>query len=437
MNGTQGSQDRPLHSADCGFNDQLLPVGASLRAELVRHPPQKKTKLEIKMSHVISHQPGSPNFGPAAHNILTNSTFEKAADEITRWTGYKPTPLYALHTLAEELHVGEVLYKHEGPRFELGSFKALGGAYAGLRVLQREVSRISGQDVELENIRAGQWADVVCGITLVSATDGNHGRSLAWGCQRFGAPCRIYIHAEVSESRAEAMRKCGAEVIRTDGDYDATVDLCRSEAEANGWFVVSDTSWPGYTEPPRDVMAGYGVMVCEIFEQLEDAPTHVFLQGGVGGLAAAVAASLRQFWGPKSPRVCLVEPDLAPCLFESARQGQLTNVKIGEETIMAGLSCGVPSPMAWEILSSEASDFLIISDDLIPPAVRRLARPAGSDPVIEAGESGVAGLAALIEASKDPELRATLELNEYSRVLLIGSEGITDPDIYARIMASA
>ena len=237
------------------------------------------------------------------------------------WDSYAPTPLVSLKTLAKQIGVGEVLYKHEGPRFGLGSFKALGGAYAALRVLQREISKRLGTEVSLSDIRRGKYSDEVAKITLVSATDGNHGRSLAWGCQRFGAPCRIYIHAEVSEGRAEAMRDLGADVIRIAGDYDESVVLAKSEAHENGWFVVSDTSWPGYSLPPRDVMAGYGVMTREICEALDQAPTHVFLQGGVGGLAAGVAAALRQYWGESSPRVIIVEPELAACLFESAKAG--------------------------------------------------------------------------------------------------------------------
>ena len=387
------------------------------------------------MTHKITHFAGQPAFGAAAHNVLSESDFARAAEEITRWQGYAPTPLHDLPALAAELGVGAIHYKHEGPRFGLGSFKALGGSYAALRVLQREVARRTGQDVRLADIRGGKWAAEVAQITLASATDGNHGRSLAWGCQRFGAPCRIYIHAEVSEGRAEAMRALGAEVVRIEGDYDDSVAQCRDEAEANGWFVVSDTSWPGYTEPPRDVMAGYGVMMREVAETLTQAPTHVFLQGGVGGLAASVAAASRQLWGADAPRVFVVEPDLAACLIESARQGRATAVAIAEETIMAGLSCGEPSEVAWQVLASEVSDFLTIPDNLVAPAVRRLARPQGGDPMIEAGESGVAGLAALMGMADQPDLRAKLGLDAGARVLMIGSEGVTDPEIYAQIMA--
>ncbi|MFW8595156.1 diaminopropionate ammonia-lyase [Cribrihabitans neustonicus] len=380
------------------------------------------------------HFAASRSQGDAAFRVLSPGHFADAWAEITSWEGYAPTPMLSLPALAQTAGVGAIYYKDEGPRFGLGSFKALGGAYAALRVLQREISRRRGRPVALEEIRGGQLRADCAGITLVSATDGNHGRSLAWGCQRFGAPCRIYIHAEVSQGRARAMRDLGAEVIRIDGDYDASVRLAKAEAEENGWFVVSDTSWPGYSAPPRDVMAGYGVMVREVCEALDQPPTHVFLQGGVGGLAAGVAAALRQHWPDRAPRVVIVEPDRAACLIESARRGSATAVEIAEETVMAGLSCGEPSGLAWEILAEEASDFLTIPDTLVAPSVRLMARPLGDDPAVEAGESAIAGLAGLLAARQHADLSAALGLDAGARVLLIGSEGVTDAEIFARIM---
>jgi diaminopropionate ammonia-lyase len=382
----------------------------------------------------LKHVAATRSSGRAAQTVVTPEDFATAEAEITQWDGYAPTPLVMLGALARRIGVGEIAYKDEGPRFGLGSFKALGGSYAALRVLQREISARTGKDVSLADIRAGKHRDACAQITLVSATDGNHGRSLAWGCKRFAAPCRIYIHAVVSEGRAQAMRDLGADVVRIDGDYDASVALAKQEAEKNGWFVVSDTSWPGYSLPPRDVMAGYGVMTQEICTALAKPPTHVFLQGGVGGLAAGVVAGLRQYWGDKAPRVIIVEPELAACLFESAKTGQATTVAIAEETIMAGLSCGEPSKLAWEILAEEASDFITIPDHLVGPTVRLLARPLPGDAALEAGESAVAGLAALIAARSDAILSAKLGLDAEARVLLIGSEGVTDPVIFRMIM---
>ena len=367
-------------------------------------------------------------------DVLGQDDFEDAYHEITSWQGYQPTPLYHLNDMAQAAGVAEVLYKDEGPRFGLASFKALGGAYAAIRVLQKQIAARTGKDVSLSDIRDGKYQKDCAAITLVSATDGNHGRSLSWGCQRYGAPCRIYIHAEVSEERAEIMRGFGADVVRIKGDYDESVRLAKDEAEANGWHVVSDTSWEGYSEPPRDVMAGYGVMVSEINYELEEPPTHVFLQGGVGGLAAGVAAALRHYWQDRSPRVVIVEPELAACLYQSAKLGEMVSVNIETETIMAGLSCGEPSEMAWEILAEEATDYLTIPDNLVAPVVRMLACPSGTDAPIQAGESAVAGLCALIAANGNDALTRALGLDARSRVLIIGSEGITDKDIYDQIM---
>jgi diaminopropionate ammonia-lyase len=386
-----------------------------------------------KLGHVAARK----RDGDAVERVLSRQDFATSRAEITQWQGYQPTPLVSLTALAAKIGVGGILYKDEGPRFGLGSFKALGGSYAAQRVLQRQISARLGHEVSLEDIRTGTYRSEAAEITLVSATDGNHGRSLAWGCQRFGAPCRIYIHAEVSEGRAQAMRDLGADVIRIAGDYDASVILAKQEAADNGWFVVSDTSWEGYSQPPRDVMAGYGVMTQEICDSLEQAPTHVFLQGGVGGLAAGVVAGLRQHWGAQAPRVVIVEPELAACLFESGRAGEATTFAIETETLMAGLSCGEPSGMAWEILSEEVSDFLTIPESLVAPSVRLLARPLPGDTAIEAGESAIAGLAALIAARKDADLSRKLGLTGEARVLLIGSEGVTDPAIFAQIMGES
>ena len=389
--------------------------------------------FEIFDATTMAHHGYEPHTGDASQTVLPRAAYEAASKEITKWDGYAPTPLHNLNALAQAINVSAILYKDEGPRFGLGSFKALGGAYAALRVLQNEIGKTQ-ENVTLADVRSGRYASDAAGITIVSATDGNHGRSLAWGCQRFGAPCRIYIHADVSEGRAQAMRDLGATVVRIDGDYDASVALAREEADANGWFVVSDTSWEGYTEPPRDVMTGYGVMVDEVTASLDQAPTHVFLQGGVGGLAASVCAAFRQFWGENSPRVVIVEPDLAACLYVSAKADAVTAFNIEIETVMAGLSCGEPSEMAWEILREEAQDFVTISDELIAPTVRLLARPMAGDPMIEAGESAVAGLSASIAAARNDELRTALGIDENSRIILFGSEGVTDPAVYAEMM---
>jgi diaminopropionate ammonia-lyase len=377
----------------------------------------------------------TPEFNGTVTDRLSVAGFDAAEAEISSWDGYDPTPLLPLTGLAQSLDLGDIQYKHEGPRFGLGSFKALGGAYAVMRVLQRELAKSNAHDVDPAAIRGGAYADQTNAMTVISATDGNHGRSVAWGAAQFHTNCRIYIHAEVSEFRADAMRQLGAEVIRVDGDYDATVVQARIDAEQHGWLIVSDTSWPGYIQPPLDVMAGYGVMAREVTRAYEVPPTHVFLQGGVGGLAAAVTAVFYQCWGARAPRVVIVEPELAPCLFASAQAKAATSVTIEKETVMAGLSCGEPSELAWAVLADAAQDYLTIPESTVGPMVRMLANGGAGDAPFEAGESGVAGLCGAVAAAVQPDLRAKLGLNAQSRVLLIGSEGITDPNVYAQIIA--
>jgi len=366
---------------------------------------------------------------------LRKADIDHAEAEIKSWAGYKSTPLLGLSNFAKKLGVREIHYKDESCRFGLGSFKALGGAYAVLCSIRRSLVESEGHEISVEDIYNGVYAKQISDLTVISATDGNHGRSVAWGAQRIGAKCKIYIHAEVSEYRANAMHALGAEVIRIDGDYDATVALTRVRAKENGWKIVSDTSWSGYTRAPRDVMAGYGVMAREITKQLKKPPTHAFFQGGVGGLAASVIAVFHQVWGADAPLNVIVEPELAPCLFASAKANKLTSVEVEEETLMAGLSCGEPSLLAWEILEQTAHGFMIIPENLVAPAVRALANGIAGDPSIEAGESAVAGLIGLACAASNSDIRQRLSLTSNSRALVIGSEGVTDPDVFKAILA--
>lgn len=394
--------------------------------------------FSVYENSLISHISYPRHHGTVAQKIISPEDFSSAFAEISSWQVYEPTPLHSLKSLAVEMGIQKILLKDESRRFGLGSFKALGGAYAAAKVLQKELSLKLGKEIAMKSITSGQCQSLCSQYTLVAATDGNHGRSLAWGAQSFGANCQIYIHAGVSKGRAQAMEKYGAKVTQLPGDYDESVLAARQSALQNpNWFVISDTSWEGYTEIPRLVMAGYGVMVQEIADVTKDGlhPTHVILQGGVGGLAGAVSAALRQRWGEGSPRVIVVEPGSAACLFESAKRDKPTSVKVEEESIMAGLSCGEPSPLAWSILREETSDFLAIPDTLVAPTMRLLAKPVGSDPTIEAGESGVAGLAALIAICRQDRLREACGISANSRVLVFGTEGATDPELYRKFVS--
>lgn len=360
----------------------------------------------------------------------------QAVEEIHQWPTYQPTPLLSLDGLARELGVGGIYYKDEGGRFGLGSFKSLGGAYEVLCLLQREVSARVGRSITFQSLRNGSHREIVKTITVVTATDGNHGRSVAWGAQLFGCNCVIYLHAKVSEWRKSSIEEFDARVVQIDGNYDASVRQAAEAAAANGWFIVSDTSYQGYTDLPRHVMAGYTVMADEILAQLpaEVSLSHTFIQGGVGGLAGSLCGYLWQQLGADRPRFVIVEPDRADCLFQSAKHGEPTAVDVVEETIMAGLSCGRVSYLAWQILSQGTDDFLTMSDELVGPTMKLLAGGRASSGPVVAGESAVAGLAALVAATRKPALADALGLNEQSQVLLIGTEGATDPVIYEQLV---
>jgi diaminopropionate ammonia-lyase len=353
---------------------------------------------------------------PKDSGIFTARELEESLATISGWEGYSPTRLVALDGLAREAGVARIFYKDEGARFGLGSFKALGGAYAVSRLLDS----LNGDKTN---------------ITVCSATDGNHGLSVAWGAAQLGCRAVIFIHAEVSAGRENALRERGAEVVRIDGNYDDSVHMCVEAARENGWHVVSDTtSDPNMQEIPKTVMAGYTVMATEVAQQLEGSrPTHVFIQGGVGGLAAAVCDYFCHAWAPDMPRIVIVEPELAPCLFESASRGKRTAIDIDKETMMAGLSCGEVSLVAWPVLEQRASDFLTVPDSVVAPTMRLLLDAPYGDPAVVAGESAIAGLAGFIAARNKSDLCGILGLDEESRVLVFGTEGATDPDLYRAI----
>jgi len=364
--------------------------------------------------------------------ILGRDAFAAAKREITSWPGYAPTPLRSLKGLATAAGLGDLLYKDEAGRFGLGSFKALGGAYAVLRLLQQELDA----PVTAAELASGRYADRVAGITVTCATDGNHGRSVAWGASLFGCACKIYVHETVSPGRCAAIARYGAEIRRVAGNYDDAVRRAAADAAAEGWHVVSDTSYEGYTDIPRNVMQGYALMVDEALDQLPDGtlPTHVFVQGGVGGLAAAVCAHLWERFGANRPRFVVVEPDKADCLYRSASAGHPVAVEGALDTIMAGLACGEVSLLAWRILDPGADAFMTIGDDDAAKTMRLLAAGAEGDPPLVGGESAVAGLAACLLAAGDELVRDRLGLNAQSVVLVFGTEGATDPAIYRSIV---
>jgi diaminopropionate ammonia-lyase len=374
---------------------------------------------------------------PAMAEVLNDEAFATAAATISGWHNYAPTPLVELPGLAARLGVGRLWFKDEGGRFGLGSFKALGGAYAVARLIAREVERRTGKAPPPAEIGSSAFAEIAASITVTCATDGNHGRSVAWGARLFGAKAVIFIHATVSEGRRAAIAAYGADVRRTGGNYDDSVREAQETAEREGWFVVSDTSYPGYRTVPRDVMQGYEIMAAEAHAALGRLPTHVFLQTGVGGMAAAVAAHLWRIAereGAPRPKIVLGDPENAACWYETIRAGHPVAVGGDLDTMMAGLACGEISDLAWEILATGCDAAVRLPDAAAIAAMRVLAEGAFGDRPVVAGESAVAGLAALAVATAEAEARAALGLDADSVVLCLGTEGDTDPALYKTII---
>jgi diaminopropionate ammonia-lyase len=366
--------------------------------------------------------------------ILSLAALTYAKREIMAWPGYKPTPLHLLPKLAARAGISAILYKDEAERFGLGSFKALGGAYAVFKLLRNSIRQQKDVTASSFDLTSGRYADVTSRITVTCATDGNHGRSVAWGARTFGCRCVIYIPEIVSAGRCQAIAAYGAEIRRFTGTYDDGVRRAAADAAAQGWMVVSDTAYEGYTDVPRDVMQGYSLMVEEALRQTSALPSHVFVQGGVGGLAGSVCSYLWERYGAARPYFVIVEPEKADCFYRSGVAGRATPAEGALDTIMAGLACGEVSPLAWRILATGADAFMTIDDEAAVDCMRLLAEGRfGDDPVV-AGESGVAGLAGLLMASADAEARARLDLHRDSRVLVFGTEGATDPEVYHSIV---
>lgn len=344
------------------------------------------------------------------------------------------TPLHALPALAGKLGLGSLHIKDEGFRLGLGSFKALGGAYALLILVQEEASRRLGRSVPVEELLSEEVRTIAKDMTFACATDGNHGRSVAQGAQLIGARAVIFVHAGVSEARIEAIAQFGAEMIRVAGNYDDSVAEAACVAEERGWTVLSDTSWPGYEYIPGLVGQGYTAMVREILAELEEPPTHVFLQAGVGGFAAAVAGHLSVVLNERRPHVTVVDPARAACLYESAKQGKPVKVDESQSTIMAMLECYEPSLVAFRILERVADGFMTVDEDAAIDTMRQLANPLPGDPAIVAGESGGAGLAGLVTVLKDKTLADQIGLGPEARVLVINTEGATDTALFEQLV---
>jgi len=345
-------------------------------------------------------------------NICDESNVDDAYNTISKWKDYKPTPLVNLIKLSNKLKLNNIFYKDESKRFNLKSFKALGGAYAVEKTTQGNKN-----------------------IIVATATAGNHGRSVAWGAQRLGLKCKIFISEYVSEARANSMRKLDAEVIRVNGNYEKSLERCISESNKNGWEIVQDVAWENYEYVPKLTMSGYSVMIKEISNQTDQYITHVFLQAGVGGMASGTIAGIAKYF-KRIPKIIIVEPENADCVLKSVENGSLQKVNIKKESIMGGMSCGEVSLVPWKILKESVNSCTSVTDENVDLTVAMLKNKILSDVEIVGGECSTPGIISLVACANDNEIRKNLELEESSNILIIGCEGDADEDLYNKLLST-
>ena len=348
-------------------------------------------------------------------NKILNSLSKKDIDDaylsISSWKGYSPTPLIELNKLSIELNLNRIFYKDESKRFDLKSFKALGGAYA--------VEKVSKGNKD---------------IIVATATAGNHGRSVAWGARRLGLKCKIFISEFVSDARGQAMSDLGADVIKVKGNYEKSLIECIQQSTINNWQIVQDVAWKDYMVVPKFTMAGYTVMMKEIVTQIDQKKiSHIILQAGVGGMAAAMIAGIARYL-ENIPITIVIEPDSAACVLESIKTGKIEKIDIKRESLMGGMSCGEVSLVPWEILKNSVRYCISLPDDDIAKTMRLLGNASFSDEKIIAGENSAPGVISLIASCEDEKTREKLRLDKDSNILLIGCEGDTDQAMYQKLI---
>ncbi len=343
---------------------------------------------------------------------ISKDDIDDAYNSISKWEGYAPTPLISLNKLSKELSLKNIFYKDEDKRFDLKSFKALGGAYA------------------VEKVTKGN-KDIV----VATATAGNHGRSVSWGARRLGLKCKIFISEYVSEARGQAMADLGADVIKVKGNYEKSLIECIKQSTENNWQIVQDVAWKDYMLVPKYTMAGYSVMMREIIDQINNEKiTHIILQAGVGGMAGAMVAGIARYLD-NVPTTIVVEPDSAACVLESIRTGKIEKIDIKRESLMGGMSCGEVSLVPWEILKHSVKHCISLPDDDIGKTMKLLGNSSFSDQQIIAGENSAPGVIGLIASCEDQNVKEKLQLDQNSNVLIIGCEGDTDKEMYQKLIS--
>lgn len=371
-------------------------------------------------------------------SLFTREAAEKTLRFHQSIPGYEPTPLVELKGLADYLGVRSFTVKDESFRFGLNAFKALGGSWCIANIIGEKLG-LKQDEITFPRLQKPDTQSMLEKTVLVTATDGNHGRGVAWTAHVLGAKSMVFMPKGSAQERLANIQTLGAEASITEWNYDDTVRYASKVADEHGWMLIQDTAWPGYEQVPALIMQGYLTMALETFSKLPEPPTHIFLQAGVGSMAAAVAAFAASYYGSAKPEITIVEPNKADCIFRTAEanDGKLHKVTGDLHSIMAGLSCGEPSTLAWEELRAHADHFVSMPDYVAAEGMRILGNPLRGDPRIISGESGAStsGLVAeLLRDSKLETLRKQLHLDGNSRVLCFSTEGDTDVENYRRIV---
>ncbi|MGP3777539.1 diaminopropionate ammonia-lyase [Halanaerobium saccharolyticum] len=381
------------------------------------------------------------NLGGSKPEFLNAQAAKRARKFHSSFKEYRATPLTSLKHLAEYLGIKNIYVKDESYRFNLNSFKVLGGTYAIAKSLAEKLDR-DVENLNFEMLKSKEAKEELGDITFITATDGNHGKGIAWAANHLGHQAVIYLPDGSAQKRVDAIREVGGKAIVTNLNYDDTVAYAIKKAEENNWHLVQDTAWEGYEKIPTWIMQGYTTMAEEIKLQLElegiEEPTHMFLQAGVGSMAGSILGYyINQF--DNYPITTIIEPNEAACVFNSAAHsdGKTHKVEGDLKTDMAGLACGEANPLAWEILRDYAHMFISCNDYVSSRGMRILANPIADDKQIISGESGSVGLgllSLLMEKENLRSLKNELQLDENSIVLIFNTEGATDTVNYRKIV---
>ncbi|WP_261304425.1 diaminopropionate ammonia-lyase [Paenibacillus andongensis] len=374
--------------------------------------------------------------------FLDKEVVEKVRHFHRSFPEYQVTPLHSLNGLSRKLGVSKIWIKDESYRFGLNAFKVLGGSYAVGQYLAEKLN-MDISELSFEKLRSKEMKEILGDITFVTATDGNHGRGIAWAANQLGQKSVVFMPKGSSGIRLNHIRKEGAEASITDLNYDDAVRLANQYADEHNGVLIQDSAWEGYEKIPAWIMQGYCTLIDEAMEQMkasgQESPTHVFLQAGVGSFAGSIQGYLLSQFGEDRPITIIVEPNEAACLFKSVSKndGKPHAVTGNLSTIMAGLACGEPSTIAWEILRDYADMYIACPDHVSAKGMRMLGNPIAGDPKVISGESGAVGLGVLsliLEENDFPEIAEKININKDSNILIISTEGDTDPESYRKIV---